>query len=91
MVGGWRMSKPGIAIALWAVSLLSIFWIASAHAQTYDNRWSEPYRLSSEAGKASEGYLVADQFGNVHSFWVETLFADQKRLIKYARFDGGVR
>ncbi|MCI0730664.1 MAG: glycoside hydrolase [Chloroflexi bacterium] len=51
-------------------------------------RWSEPYRLSSEAGKASEGYLVADQFGYVHCFWTETLFEDPYTIIQYARFDG---
>ena len=50
--------------------------------------WSEPYRLSSEAGKASEGYLVADQYGYVHCFWTETLFESQSWVIKYARFDG---
>ena len=50
--------------------------------------WSEPYRLSSDAGKASEAYLVADQYGYVHCFWTETLFANQRTVIKYARFDG---
>lgn len=80
------MNKLRIGIALWAISLLSIFWIASAQAQ--EGGWSEPFRLSSEAGKSSEGYLAADQYGNLHTFWVETLFADQLRVIKYARFDG---
>jgi hypothetical protein len=50
--------------------------------------WSEPYRLSSDAGKASEGFLVADQYGYVHSFWTETLFDDQRSIIQYVRFDG---
>ena len=68
------MSKQRIGIALWAISLLSIFWIAPAQAQVQGGGWSEPYRLSSEAGKASEGYLVADQYGYVHCFWTETLF-----------------
>ena len=82
------MSKQRIGIALLAVSLLSIFWIAPAQAQIQGGGWSEPYRLSSEAGKASEGYLVADQYGYVHCFWTETLFEDQRNIIKYARFDG---
>ena len=48
-----------------------------------------PYRLSSEAGKASEASLVADQYGYVHCFWTETLFENQHTIIQYARFDGG--
>jgi len=82
------VSKQRIGIALWAVSLLSIFWVASAQAQVKGGRWSEPYRLSSEAGKASEGYLAADQYGFVHCFWTETLFENQRSIIQYARFDG---
>ena len=31
---------------------------------------------------------MADQFGYVHCFWTETLFANQRSVIKYARFDG---
>ena len=86
--GPWSVSKHRIGISLCALSLLSIFWIASAQAQVQGGGWSEPYRLSSEAGKASEGYLVADQYGYVHVFWTETLFEDQRSIIQYARFDG---
>jgi hypothetical protein len=89
MTGGWRVSKHRIGIVLWAVLLLSMFWFASAQAQTQGGGWSEPYRLSSEAGKASEGYLAADQYGYVHLFWVETRFDNQMRVIRYARFNGG--
>ena len=80
------MSKQRISVALLVISFLSIFWIAPAQAQ--DGGWSEPYRLSSEAGKASEGYLAADQYGYVHCFWTETLFVNGLWVIKYARFDG---
>jgi hypothetical protein len=80
------MSKQRIGITLLAISLLAIFWIAPAQAQ--GGGWSEPYRLSSDAGKSSEGYLAADQYGYVHCFWTETLFANQRKIIKYARFDG---
>ena len=82
------MSKRRIGIALAAVSFLSLFWIVLAQAQVQGEEWSEPYRLSSEEGKASEGYLVADQYGYVHCFWTETLFEDQQSIIQYARFDG---
>jgi hypothetical protein len=68
--------------------MLSISWTLTAQAQVQGVRWSEPYRLSSEDGKASEGYLVADQYGFIHGFWTETFFEDQSNTIKYARFDG---
>lgn len=82
------MRKQRIGIALLTISLLSIFWIAPAQAQGQGSEWSKPYRLSSEAGKSSEGYLVADQYGYVHCFWTETLFENGRWIIKYARFDG---
>ncbi len=31
---------------------------------------------------------MADSYGYVHTFWTETLFEDQRRIIQYARFDG---
>ena len=82
------MSKQRIVIALLAILLLSMFWIAPAQAQVQGGGWSEPYRLSSADGKASEAYLATDQYGYVHCFWTETLFENQSRIIKYARFDG---
>jgi len=78
--------KQRIGSALLVVSLLLIFWIAPAQAQ--GSGWSEIYRLSSADGKASEGYLAADQYGYVHCFWTEMLFESQTTIIKYARFDG---
>lgn len=82
------MSKQRIGIAFLILSLLSIISIAPAHAQGQGGGWSEPYRLSSPAGSASEAYLVADQYGYVHAFWTETLFENGNTVIKYARFDG---
>jgi len=87
IIKDWNVNRQRIAIALLFVLLLSIFWIAPAQAQVQGG-WSEPYRLSSEAGKASEGYLVADQYGYIHCFWTEILFENQLTIIKYARFDG---
>jgi len=82
------VSKQRIGIILLAISLLSILWIEPAKAQVQGGGWSEPYRLSSDAGAASEGYLVADQYGYVHCFWTETLPNNSGALLKYARFDG---
>lgn len=80
------MNKQIIGIALLAILLLPVLSISPAQAQS--GGWSEPYRLSSDDGKASEGYLVADQYGYVHCFWTETLFDSQRNVIKYARFNG---
>ncbi|HSL29848.1 MAG TPA: sialidase family protein [Anaerolineales bacterium] len=80
------MSKPRIVLTLFAITLLSILWIAPAQAQ--GGGWSRPYRLSSEDGKSSEGYLVADRYGYVHCFWTETRFDNGQWSIKYSRFDG---
>lgn len=80
------MSKKTIGVVVLSLLLLSISWIAPAHAQGSD--WSNAYRLSSDAGMASEGYLIADRYGYVHCFWTETLFENELRVIKYARFDG---
>jgi hypothetical protein len=82
------VNKQKISIALLVISLLSIFRTTPAQVQAQGGGWSEPYRLSSEAGKSSEGYLVADQYGYVHVFWTETLFENGRIVIKYARFDG---
>jgi hypothetical protein len=83
------MSKHSIALTLCAVLLLSLFWTGSTAAQGQGSSWSKPYRLSTEAGKASDASLVADPYGFVHGFWTETLFANQHTVIQYARFDGG--
>ena len=82
------MSKLRISIALAALLVLSLIRTASAQTQFQSGGWSEPYRLSSDAGTSSEGYLVADQYGYVHCFWTETLYSNGKTVIRYARFDG---
>jgi hypothetical protein len=82
------VNKQRFGMVLGAVTLLFFLLIASVQAQVQSIRWSEPYRLSSNAGKSSEGYLVADQYGFVHCFWTEVLHEDQRSVIRYARFDG---
>jgi hypothetical protein len=84
----WRARQSRVGLALGVVLLLSAVWIASAQAQVQGDQWSQPYRLSSGAGKSSEGNCVADQYGYVHCFWTETLDSDQSTIIQYARFDG---
>jgi hypothetical protein len=83
------MSKQKFTLALCVVFFLSLFWTGLTEAQGQGSRWSKPYRLSSNAGKASEASLVADQYGYVHCFWTETLFENQQTILQYARFDGG--
>jgi hypothetical protein len=82
------VSKQRIGIAVLVILLVNILWTAPEQAQAQGGGWSEPYRLSSDEGVASEAYLVADRYGYVHCFWTETLFESQNTIIKYARFDG---
>ena len=88
MVRDMNVSKLRIFFGLLAISVLSIFWIAPVQAQAEESGWSASYRLSSTAGRASEGFLVADRYGYVHCFWAETLFENGQITLKYARFDG---
>ena len=83
------MSKHRIGMAVLAIALLSMVSIAPAPAQAQGYGWSEPFRLSSPAGMASEATLAADQYGYVHCFWSETLFENQHTVLQYSRFDGG--
>ena len=57
-------------------------------AQVIDDQWSDPYRLSSIEGEASEPVMLSDQFGNVHIFWSENGFSDNRSIIQYTRYDG---
>lgn len=88
IMGFWHRSKRRIGIALWAVALLSLLGIASAPTQAQSGGWAGPFRLSTPAGVSSEASLATDQYGFVHAFWIETLHADGRRVIQYARFDG---
>src|SRR5687768_5565283 len=58
--------------------------------QTMDKDWSNPYRLSSGDASASQPYILNDQYGLVHVFWVETSMADERATIFYTNFDGTV-
>jgi hypothetical protein len=71
-----------------ALLLLSAFGIASAPAQVQGSEWSEPYRLSSDAGVASAASCASDPYGYLHCFWTEKLYVGQDTIIQYARFDG---
>jgi hypothetical protein len=86
VAAGGRVRGAALGLALSLMVLVSLSWHAPAQAQ--GGGWSEPYQLSSLYGRASEADCVADQYGYVHCFWVETLFADQRTIIQYARFDG---
>ena len=76
-----------ITIILCSVVFVLLFLTASAQAQEQSG-WSAPIRLSSEEGTASEAFMVADQFGYLHVFWIESELPDNRSIIQYARFDG---
>lgn len=78
-----RFTAP--LVIIW---LLSLAFSAPAPVRAQTNGWSEPYRLSSDGGKAGDASCVADQFGYAHCFWTERLFDAQETIVQYARFDG---
>ncbi|MCP4356680.1 MAG: hypothetical protein GY796_01520 [Chloroflexi bacterium] len=79
-----------LKITLLIVIFTILFQVSHIKAQVQDESWSRPFRLSSEKGEASEGYITSDQYGFVHVFWTETGFSDQRTSIQYARFDGNI-
>ena len=76
-----------LTIILCLVAFVLLFLAALAQAQEQGG-WSPPHRLSSQEGNASEGFMISDQFGYVHVFWIENDLPDKRSIIQYARFDG---
>ena len=74
--------------ALVFLVLLSAVEWAGANAQVQGPNWSEPYRLSSPYGDASEATMLSDDFGLVHVFWSENGFDHLRSLIYYATYNG---
>jgi hypothetical protein len=79
--------KPVTILAACGLLLAFALWTQPVAAQVRGG-WSEPFRLSTGQGKASEASLVTDPYGYVHVFWSE-LFDNQSSALYYARFDGG--
>jgi hypothetical protein len=79
--------KQLLIVALCGALVAMALPAAQAGAQVV-GEWSQPYRLSTGQGKASEAALVSDSYGYAHAFWTE-LLDDQSSMLYYARFDGG--
>jgi hypothetical protein len=79
--------KQLLLVVLCGAVLATALQAARAEAQVV-GEWSQPYRLSTGRGKASEAALVSDSYGYVHAFWSE-LLENQSSMLYYARFDGG--
>ena len=79
--------KTGLIVI--GVLLTGLTWWAHVAAQEIqDDRWSLPYRLSTDGAEVSAAYMLSDQYGFVHVFWKEMNFARNREVIQYARFDG---
>ncbi|MGD8750766.1 MAG: sialidase family protein [Anaerolineales bacterium] len=78
------VTRIGITASL--IILLFPLWISDGKAQEL-NGWSSPFHLSAQSTNGSEAFMVSDQYGYVHVFWV----ANSKSInaaIMYTRFDG---
>ena len=79
------MKKFCFLITLTGLVFLSLFK-GPSKLEAQDD-WTQPFRLSTEKGAATEATLLADDYGNIHAFWSEYVEED-KSLIQYSRFDG---
>jgi hypothetical protein len=80
-----RVLKLGIAILIG----ISFFALGTSISKAQEqNGWSPPIRLSTDSSAASEGFMVADAYGFVHVFWIESGLDDNRSVIQYSRFDG---
>lgn len=78
-----------VMILIASLSLLA-GGVVAAHAQEIEEEegWSDLLRLSSLEGEAGEASMVADQYGYLHTFWVETGFDHARSVLQYSRYDG---
>jgi hypothetical protein len=68
------VNKQRIGIALLAISINCYQYFGSHQHERRAEDGPNPIAFRVNEGAASEGYLVADQYGYVHCFWTETLF-----------------
>lgn len=82
-----KMRKTWI---FFCVVVLALWLASTAVAQVQDDKWSEPFPLSSEDSDAlwNGARLVADKYGNTHVFWAEQSYIDGQIAIEYRVFDG---
>lgn len=74
---------------LFLVLQLLLFLPPWTQAQGQGVSWSFPRQLSNEGAVPSEAFMLADQHGYVHVFWIESKHPDDNRpAIQYTRFDG---
>ena len=52
------------------------------NAQVVDERWSQPFQLSSTDGQASEARMVTDQDGYTHVLWSEWGLSENRAIIQ---------
>lgn len=83
-----RIVQKSVMPLMFVVGALVLCTQPSARAQIQDPAWTEPYRLSQDGNIQESAQLVADPYGYVHAFWVETDLPDERTIIQYARFDG---
>lgn len=79
------MKKSSCLIVLTGLIFLSLL-IGPSKIEAQED-WTQPFRLSTEKGAATEATLLADDYGNIHAFWAEYV-EEEKSLIQYSRFDG---
>lgn len=82
------VARKKIIVFLMMISFLYALGGSWIDAQAQGGDWTFPEQLSSRDGESSEGFMVSDQYGYVHLFWIESGFPDARAIIQYSRFDG---
>jgi hypothetical protein len=71
-----------------AALFLCLVLADSSAGQLLESDWSNPYRLSSQDASAGQPYILSDQYGLIHTFWIETSTEDERATIFYSNFNG---
>lgn len=84
------LNNKRILIFILLVISIVILTNAWVFAQLQGDQWTPPLRLSTDEGTYLDRStaMVADPYGSVHVFWVETGFEDKRAVVQHTSFDG---
>ena len=86
-----RLSKRWLTLTALCVMVVILAQAAPIQAQAIEKQWIGPRRLSTPSvDNAGEIKMAADQYGNLHMFWSESISEQEGTVLQYTVFDGEV-